>query len=199
MPIADHDSPRRADAARNRATVLAAAIEALREHGPAASVEQIAQRAGLGVGTVIRSFGSKSKLLDSAIAALFAPVVTQAKLAVGVADVAESLRTTLLELAVLQHGNRALSAAPVEGEMPKTFALRKQLLVHMTALIDRAQSLGLVRHDLSVSDVAMLLAGLGHVASTPNCSPAQVRRYVIILVDGLRPAYATRLPWPRGR
>ena len=64
------DRGRRADAVRNRRLALEAAIELLREPGATLTVEAIAKKAGLGVGTVVRAFGSKDALLDAAVAGL---------------------------------------------------------------------------------------------------------------------------------
>ncbi|MGH3494893.1 MAG: helix-turn-helix domain-containing protein, partial [Sciscionella sp.] len=69
-------APRR-DALRNDAVVLQAAREVLAEQGPQASMESIAVRAGLGVGTIYRRFTSKDALLD-AIARLFVEEMDQA-------------------------------------------------------------------------------------------------------------------------
>ncbi len=200
MTDRDPPPPRRADAVRNRAVVLAKTIEVLRQQGAGVSVDEIARRAGVGAGTVIRSFGNKSKLIDSAIVEVLSPIVEQSRAAAMRADAEEALRSLLLDLAVFQHENRVLSGFLVEAEMPRTFELRRQLLANVTKLVERARSLGIVRSDIAMSDVAMLLSGLGRVADEATASPEQLRRYVIILTDGLRPAQPTPLPAvPEGR
>ena len=74
-------APSRADAVRNRARVLSTTIDMLRSKGADVSVDEIARAAGVGAGTVVRSFGGKQKLIDCAVAELLRPVVEQSRAA----------------------------------------------------------------------------------------------------------------------
>src|SRR4051794_35592577 len=60
--------PRRADAERNRARILRAASELFAEQGPDASMPELAERAGVGVGTLYRAFADKEQLLGAVVA-----------------------------------------------------------------------------------------------------------------------------------
>jgi AcrR family transcriptional regulator len=175
---------------RNQALVLAKAVEVLRARGAAVSVEEIARRSGLGAGTVIRSFGSKAKLLDAAIAQLLTPLVERLAEAAARDGPGRELRAAMHALAVFQRENHGITGALDAGSMPATSALRRQLVQHAATLIRRAQAEGTVRRDLEVADVALILSGISHVAAQPRASAAQLARYVTVLLDGLESTVA---------
>jgi AcrR family transcriptional regulator len=183
----------RADAVRNRARVLATTIEMMRTKGPNVSVDEIARAAGVGVGTVVRSFGGKQKLIDSAIAELLTPIVDRARAAARHPHSEGLVGELFLDLALFQSENRVL-ATTADGEMPQTQRLREELVANVTEVVECARRAGTVRADLTMSDVVLLVAGVAHAADQTAGSLEQLRRYVTILADGLRPAHPTELP-----
>src|SRR6202162_6211579 len=78
IPVSS-DRPRRADAVRNRERVLAAAEAVFAESGLMAQVEEVARRAGVGVGTVCRHFPTKQALVEAVLTSMFEAVVEEAR------------------------------------------------------------------------------------------------------------------------
>src|SRR5438105_3321948 len=88
----------RADARRNRERLLQAADEVLAEHGVDASVDEIASRAGLGVGTLYRNFPTKEALLQALLVARIEPLIAAAREAASAADPGEAFVAFLRRL-----------------------------------------------------------------------------------------------------
>jgi len=184
------DRPLRADARRNREKVLAAAGAAFGEAGFDAQVEDIARRAGVGVGTVYRHFPTKDALVDALAEAHFGHL----------AD--------LLEAAVARHGDPWeifvdtiwTAAAPAIADLasceiiaghPRVVdvaALSRQRLDDAAqTLITRAKAAGGMRSDATVDDVRTIMCGFGHIAAAQRAGAAlSWERYLTIALDGLR-------------
>ncbi len=156
----------RADARANRARVLQAARELLREQGLAAEMKELAERADVGVGTIYRNFPSKADLvlaiLKDVLATSFAEVAT----AEAMADPLEGLRHLLrCELALVeQYG--WLFEALLSGQIPPRCraAIREEMEAHHFAqrferLLRRAVLAGKLREDLDVPVAAAMLTG----------------------------------------
>lgn len=158
------------------------------------SVAEIAEAAGVGVGTVVRSFGGKQELLDSAVAEILRPVVERARRVVHGVEGAPALAEMMFELAMFHHEGRIPGAACASNDMPRSNALQAELLASFTQIVQRAQQAGSVRPDITMDDVLLLLAGIESAAERARGSREQLRRYIMILVDGLRPAHASKLP-----
>ncbi|HEX4777450.1 MAG TPA: helix-turn-helix domain-containing protein [Acidimicrobiia bacterium] len=196
VPLTDA-RPLRADARRNREQVLNAAESVLAERGLSASVDEIARRAGVGVGTVCRHFPTKQDLVDAVLRRMFETLVHDAHAALEVDDPGEAFRSFVVALSEFQVRHRALAeqmAAQIEGsEEGRPF--RAALWDAISKLLARAQAAGAVRDDIGSSDVAMLVSGVAHAAALVGDGHARVReRYVTIVLDGLRPAEPSALP-----
>ncbi|MFD8816146.1 TetR/AcrR family transcriptional regulator [Streptomyces sp. NPDC059627] len=176
--------PLRADAQRNRARVLAAAEKVFAERGTAASTEEVARAAGVGVGTVFRHFPSKEALLQALVVERLARIAVDAREHAALPDARAAffdfftsvvrgsatkleLVDALAELGI--HPNEAV--ATVAEEVTEA----------LSALLQQAQRAEAVRTDIGVSDVIALLAGA-----------SQARRYapddrpLAVILDGLR-------------
>jgi len=189
--------PLRADAARNRELLLAAAADEFAERGLDASVADIARRAGVGKGTVFRHFATK----DDLIAAIVLDRID------GLNAIGERLLTApdpgaaLLEFltaAAQQRQQRDLSflqgAGDVNTEMTR---VRERMYQVIHALVDRAREHGAIREDITGTDVVLLMCAPNHVTSyLPNPAPDLWQRYLAIIFDGLRPEGAHPLPQP---
>src|SRR5262245_3530478 len=103
------DPSRRADAVRNRQLALDAATELLGQPGAPLTVEAIAKQAGVGAGTVVRAFGSKDALLDTAVSGLLRPVVERAEQLLATGEPEQALRTFLAELMAFQAAHHTIS------------------------------------------------------------------------------------------
>ncbi|GAB3571121.1 TetR/AcrR family transcriptional regulator [Amycolatopsis endophytica] len=178
----------RADAARNRELLLAAAEAEFAERGLDASVADIARRAGVGKGTVFRHFATK----DDLIAAIVRTHVGALDEAGQRLLTAEDPGAALLEFLTVAGGQREqrdvsfLLNANDAG--PEVVALRERLYRTVCLLVDRAREAGAVRGDVTGNDVVLLMCAPNHVVSfVKDPSPDLWRRYLAIIFDGLRP------------
>src|ERR1700754_2182360 len=99
--------PLRADARRNRERVLKAAQATFAEHGHEAQMDDVARRAGGGVGTVYRHFPTKEALMEALAVDRFERVLAAGKLALDRADPWEALAEALWAGAELLAGDRS--------------------------------------------------------------------------------------------
>ncbi|QKW14168.1 TetR/AcrR family transcriptional regulator [Verrucosispora sp. NA02020] len=189
--------PLRADAARNRASLLAAAEAEFAERGPDASVADIARRAGVGKGTVFRHFPTKDDLLAAVVLDRIDGLAELAR-RLGAASDAGAALLEFLDAAASRQQRLDLSFLRESGALNDQLAeARGRLFVEITALVERAQATGAVRHDITGTDVILLMCAPSHVVSfVPQASPELWRRYLAIIFDGLGPAGARPLPQP---
>ena len=100
----------RADPRRNREKVLAAAARAVfSEHGRDAQMDDVARRAGVGVGTVYRHFPTKEALIEALMVAAFEAIAAQAEAALEIEDPWEAFTSVLWAGAEIMAADRALS------------------------------------------------------------------------------------------
>jgi AcrR family transcriptional regulator len=187
----------RADARRNRERVLVAAEAVFSELGLRAQIEEVARRAGVGVGTVCRHFPTKQALIEAVLEAMYASLAREAQEALSRPDPGVAFRTFFTSLSEFQARHRAL-AEQMASEIDRpasTQPLRNALRASITELVTRAQDAGAIRADIGPADVAMLFSGVAHAtALAGDLEPALRARYVAIILDGLRPLDASRLP-----
>jgi AcrR family transcriptional regulator len=179
----------RADAARNRERILAAAAEAFAEGGLGVTMDEIARRAGVGVGTVYRRFPDKDQLIDALFEQRIAGFVALAEEAAEVPDAWESL-VRFFEGAVAQQaadrGLKEVVLSSVHGQ-DRVARARARIGPIVEALIERAQADGALRADVAGPDLALVQFMLGALAdSTRDVDPGQWRRFLTIVFDGLR-------------
>ena len=196
-PVAPAHGPRRADARRNRALVLAAAEELFAEHGLKVQMGDVAQRAGVGVGTVCRNFPTKDALIQALLDDMLSSLLVEARAALAEPDAATALWAYVEAMADLQARSRGLAEemsahlALTAEEYPTKQALRDAI----TELVSRAQQAGAVRDDMGPADMALLFCGIAQSAVLAgDVDPVQRRRYLTIVLDGLKPADPTTLP-----
>jgi len=178
--------PVRKDVARNRALLLKAADELLAESGLDISLNELAKRAGVGVGTVYRHFADKQAVLaalfDQRLDAL-AEIMRQ-----GIAhdDPIDGLRHVLFTVGEMQAGDRALFQVMVASKSPEQRdVVRKRLQPLGTELVRRAKATGRIRADLSPTDIPMLLwvsMSINDIAGPVR--PELWRRYVELVLVG---------------
>jgi len=187
----------RADARRNRARVLAAAEEVFSEEGSKAQVDEIARRAGVGVGTVCRHFPTKQALLDAVLEAMYASLLAEAEAALTERDAGEAFDAFFHRLADFQARHRALAESMAttselsESAQATKLALRRAL----TQLTKNAQAVGAVRDDIGAADVTTLFSGVAQTtALAGDLQPVLRKRYAAIILDGLRPHDRGPLP-----
>ena len=177
--------PKRADARRNYEKVLVAAREAFAEGGESTSLEEIARRAGVGIGTLYRHFPNRQALLE----ALYVNEVDElCRSAEGLQerDPWEALDAWFERLIAYMATKRALAHELlnyVDQDAPLFRVCRSSLFATGEPLLKRAQDAGEVRSDVEFSEVLQMVMGISKIPST---DPEQIERLVRIALDGLR-------------
>lgn len=182
------EPPRRADAVRNRRLALDAATALLAEPGVSLTVEAIAKKAGLGAATVVRAFGGKDALLDTAVSRLLEPVVQHARDLLAETTPTQALRIFLRELIAFQAAHYAISDQLGGLDLPATTALRTDLVRAVEEMIDGARRDGAVRTDIDPAIITTLIGETAlAVARAQPPSQELADAYLTVLLDGLRP------------
>jgi AcrR family transcriptional regulator len=196
LPVANPDGPRRADAVRNRERVLAAAEEVFGELGLKAPVEEVARRAGVGVGTVCRNFPTKQALIDAVVGAMYETLLHDAEEAMADPDPARAFERFVTGLPDFQARHRAVADQMAnENRLESATVPREKLLRAVSELVERAQAVGAIRADIGPGDVSMLFSGVAHATSAAGeIHPVLRERFVRIILDGLRADDPTALP-----
>jgi AcrR family transcriptional regulator len=197
MTTAEKDISRskRSDAIRNRARVLDAARAQFAEHGLDAQIDDIARRAGVGVGTVYRHFPTKEALLDALAQDKFERLAAAARRALEVSDPWQGFVELMTYAARSMSDDRGLAEAMDQRSEACGAAAEAAGLNELTAqLVERAQAAGELRPDVGPSDVPSLICGLGRaVRAGAGGAPAMSwGRYLEIILAGLRAPPARR-------
>ncbi|GAA1804511.1 helix-turn-helix domain-containing protein [Actinomadura chokoriensis] len=178
--------PLRADALRNRAKVLAAAEEVFAVQGTSASTEEVARKAGVGIGTVFRHFPTKESLLEAVLVALLERLAAEAEELRSAADPGAAFfgffTRVVSRAATKQAVAEALAKAGVDARQA-TGAAGPGLRAALGVLLERAQEAGAVRRDVGAGQVMALLAGISYAAGRAGAREGVLR----IAFDGLRP------------
>ncbi|MFF4508155.1 TetR/AcrR family transcriptional regulator [Streptomyces sp. NPDC001401] len=175
--------PHRKDAARNYDALVAAAREAFAEHGADASLEDIARRAGVGIGTLYRNFPSRRELFESVYAEDVNELVRVAE-EVAELEPWEALTSWLARFTGYMVTKRAIREA-LDGESEIFDACRDSLYAAGGPLFERAQEEGVARKDMDIGDLLRLVSG---VTGTVFVDDAQRDRVLAIALDGVRAA-----------
>ncbi|MFJ9815062.1 TetR/AcrR family transcriptional regulator [Streptomyces sp. NPDC101151] len=173
--------PHRKDAARNYDALLTAAREAFAEHGAEASLEDIARRAGVGIGTLYRNFPTRRDLFETVYAD---EVNALCRAAVELADREpwEALTTWLDRFAGYMVTKRAVREA-LNDESDIFMACRESMYAAGGPLLERAQKAGVARADMDFGDLLRMVAG---ITATAFEDDVQRDRVLSIALDGVR-------------
>ena len=176
--------PKRADAQRNYDKLLAAARAAFTEADAETSLEGIARRAGVGIGTLYRHFPTRQILIE---AVYVDEVEALSRSAQDVATLPpwEGFTTWLRRFVDYVATKHALAEELfADGGDTAVFAsCRSALYEAGRPLLERAQEAGVVRTDIDVSDVLQLVSG---IAKLRLPDPGQIERLLDVVLDGLR-------------
>jgi AcrR family transcriptional regulator len=194
----------RADAARNRARIVAAATKVFAERGLEASTSEIARRAGVGEATLFRRFACKDDLILAIVQTQMDEVIAVAEGCLADDDPWRSIERFLAETLERRVRDRGVSDAAKDRCMldPELDGRRRRIVELMNALVERAQAAGVVRDDLRGTDLGLLLAAAGAVTEIPfpGLRDDLWKRYLGVILDGMRPEGASRLrPGPPAR
>jgi len=187
--MAMQERPMRADARRNRERILAAAKEAFAESGQVTQMDDVAARAGVGVGTLYRHFPTKDALLSELIRQKFELIRDNVEDALThEGDPFEIFAATVRRIHERFERDAAAQDALMRQEVllsPEVEAEQERVGAASQALIDRAQAAGTMRPDFSATDMPMLMCGIS--STMAHGGPGfDWRRHLDILLDGLR-------------
>lgn len=182
------EKPLRADARRNREKVLAAARAVFAEDGVDAQMDDVARRAGLGVGTVYRHFPTKEALINALSDELFAVIAVHTRTLLTLDDPWEAFTRALWFGAEKTAGDRAFTEilAALRGNPARTCPGKEDLLETTAILMDRCKAAGVMREDAMVEDIGLVMCGVGSASQMEHPVPDAWRRHLAIVLDGLR-------------
>jgi AcrR family transcriptional regulator len=180
------ERPKRADARRNYEKVLAAAREAFAEGGESTALEEIARRAGVGIGTLYRHFPNRQALVEALYVGEVEDVCRSAAELPTDGDPWEALNTWFERLVGYIATKQALHAELLnyldrDAQMFKSS--RAAIWAAGEPLLTRAQEAGVVRPDADIGDVMQMVMG---IAKVPAADPRQTEHILRIALDGLR-------------
>ncbi|TWD81092.1 TetR family transcriptional regulator [Kribbella amoyensis] len=179
--------PTRADARRNYDLLVTAAREAFAEHGTGTSLEEIARRAGVGIGTLYRRFPNRTALLEAVYVDEIQSVCDRAYEFHQELDPFEALAAWIRSFVTYNVSKKSLASelTAALGKDSEFFAVCK-LNVRDAGelLLGRAKEAGVVREELELVDVLRLAGG---ITMLPDLDPDQAYRLLDIVLAGLRP------------
>jgi AcrR family transcriptional regulator len=177
--------PKRADAARNYDKLLAAAREAFTSEGEDASLEGIARRADVGIGTLYRNFPTRQALLEAVYIEEVEGICRAVQEFEGL-DPWQALTGWLRRFADYATTKKALAGelmAYMDEGSEVFLQCRYAIKAAGAPLLEAAQRSGDVRPDVRFMDVVRMIGG---IATIPNAEPGQVDRILAVALDGLR-------------
>ncbi|MFC6011136.1 TetR/AcrR family transcriptional regulator [Nocardia lasii] len=187
----------RADAARNQQRIVAAARELFADHGLEITLDDVAERAGVGVGTVYRRFANKKELIAEVFDQHVKDFADAADAAMENPDpwlaLVEFFESACKHLAT----NRGFGEVMLElEEDPARFAeLRDRIHPSVAGLIDRAREAGAVHADIATSDFFALIHMVNSLAEFAGPVNSDVwQRYMAITLNGVRTDAVPRRP-----
>jgi AcrR family transcriptional regulator len=188
-PITPETKPLRADARRNREAIVKAARKVFSEKGQDAQMDDIARRAKVGVGTVYRHFPTKEALLEELVRETFRELAQMWLDALERPDAWDTFVDLMWRAAELHQGDRAFTEVIAEAKMAVADEAAREtgLTDSMMELVGRCKAEGTMREDLTLDDLQALFCGLGAVMARDPGDGRVWRRYLTLMIDGLRP------------
>jgi AcrR family transcriptional regulator len=191
--------PLRVDAARNRGRIVEAAQTAFAEGGLDVPLEDVADRAGVGIATLYRRFPTREQLIAACFERRLEEYARAAEEALEAPDGWTGFRVYVERICEMQAADRGF-----KDVLTRTFPNAKALEAHrargyalLLRVIERAQAEGGLRSDFVAEDQVLLLMGnAGVVQGAGQAAPDAWRRYLGLMLDGLRAEAATPLPPP---
>jgi AcrR family transcriptional regulator len=178
----------RADSVRNRERLLTAAASVFGSGGQNASLEAVARRAGVGIGTLYRHFPTREALFEAVYRHEVDHLAELAGQLAAEPDSLQALRRWLhanVQLVVTKKGMLATLALAASGSSELYIYSFTTLTTAVGSLLDRAIREGRIRSDIEAEEVLRTLVGLCYVCDRPGWQ-ATVLHMVDIFLDGLR-------------
>jgi len=179
----------RADAVKNRARILEAAEEIFATEGVSVPIDTVAERAGLGVGTLYRHFPTKEALFEAIVVARLEQLLETVKAQRQAADPGAALFAFLREFAGHASAKRdlfeALGSAGIDIKS-QCFEMMDEMKRNIDQLRRRAVDSGAVRSDVSTDEMVGLIVGACQAGGHGGFDDDALQRMVEIVCDGLR-------------
>jgi AcrR family transcriptional regulator len=189
----------RVDAERNRQRIVTAAREVFAELGLEVPMEDIAKRAGVGVGTLYRRYPTRADLIAAAFEIKMTAYAEAARQSLANPDPWQGFCGYVEQICAMQAGDRGFTTV-----LTMTFPTAKQFeadraraFADFTTLVERAKDAGKLRADFVTEDMPMfLMANAGVLTATADAAPDTWRRLVGYLIQACAAQAAQPLPDP---
>jgi AcrR family transcriptional regulator len=192
-------APLRADAERNRQRLLDAARELFAERGLDVTLDDVARHAGVGIATAYRRFANKDELIEALMVDRIGELADIARECLAEPDPWLGLTgyfERALELQAADRGLKDVLFSAKRGREQVAHA-RSALAPVVTEMVQRALDAGVVRSDLSTTDVPLINFMLNTLVDLGReVEPELYKRYLAIVLDGLRPPPGGSEPLP---
>lgn len=187
----DAQTSLRSDAARNRQRIVEAARQLIADEGLDVGYDEIARAAGVGVGTVYRRFPTRDALYSELFEDRLQRLIQIAEEASQIDDPWTGLRTLIerdFELQAQHRGLREFLLSTEADESDIARRARAAVVPAYATLVQRAQTAGQIRGDISHTDIGVLLAMLGSLLDAAHEVDADLwRRYALLILTGIQP------------
>jgi len=180
----DKDAPLRADARHNRERILAAAEQVFMEQGGGASLEAVAKRAGVGIGTLYRRFSTRDELLAATYSERLLAFAESCHASTAALDTRGALRAFVAGLVTHINIYRGLAASigmVLQSGTPGCAALSEVGAL----LLRQAQHSGAVRKDIAFNDLVYMITAISLAIEQEGASKARTAQLVSIFFDGV--------------
>lgn len=180
--------PLRADARRNRERILDVATKVFATEGVEVPVDEIAQRAGMGIGTLYRHFPTKEDLIDAVVFSFKQRLIGKAREMLEQEEPEQAFFSFLSLIVTESSGNKALIAAlarPSTDVHESLSGISRDFQHALRELLDCAQRASAVRADIQVTDITAMLFGIMRTLEY-NDHSGSTQRIFSVICDGLR-------------
>ncbi|MEV4282865.1 TetR/AcrR family transcriptional regulator [Actinoplanes xinjiangensis] len=179
--------PLRRDAQRNRERIVEAAGEVFATRGFAATLDDVAHHAGVGVGTVYRRFPTKEELIEAVFTDRLEDLVTLAEESLAAESAWDGLTGFLRTSARWHAADRGLRDAALSMDEQHFKQAGEQIVPLLQQLMERAHAEGTLRPDAGFRDFPIIMAMVTEMAQhSEECRPGLYERYLELVIDGLR-------------
>jgi AcrR family transcriptional regulator len=179
--------PLRADARQNYERLIKAAAESIGELGPNVSLEEVAKRAGVGIGTLYRHFPNRQALLEAVYRDQVEANCARGRELIAMAPPTEALSLWLRSLLTYNLTMRGLKEALMAGEIsPQTSECKVKMHEVGGELLARAQAVGAVRRDIEITDLLRLVHSIALMVEPGAEGAARAERVFEVMVAGLK-------------
>ena len=179
--------PLRADARQNYDRLIAAAAAAFGESGPGVSLEEVARRAGVGIGTLYRHFPNRQALLEAVYQVQVNLNCARGRELLATKPPAEALPLWLHSVLTHNLNTRGLKEALMAGEIsPQTSECKAKMHAVGSDLLARAQEVGAVRRDIEITDLLRLVHSIALMVEPGAEGATRAERLFEVVVSGLK-------------